>query len=225
MKIFILPGLDGTAQLLSEIVELLGVKHEVTAVRYEPDLHRYLDLKPRIEALLPDEDYIIVAESFSGPLATMIAADDRSGLRGVVFVATFAQTPIRVPEILTYLVDIALVKSHLLAKLGQPLLIGRWATPEFAERFQKVMKGVPASTIGGRLREVLRINVTGQLSSLKVPSIYLSATNDRLIPSSMASEFNRRSNSVFEITGPHFLLQANPKEAAKHILDFAASFD
>lgn len=225
MKILILPGLDGTAVLLSEIVELLAFKHEVTTVQYTPDLLRYRDLKARVEAVLPAEDYVIVAESFSGPLAAMIASENPRGLRGVVFVATFAKTPIRVPTFLTYLVDIAPIKSRLLTQLVQPFLMGQWATPEFTARFQKVMNGVPASTIAGRLREVLKVEVAEQLSSIEVPTIYLTAGNDRLIPSRMASDFDRSPHTVFEIAGPHFLLQANSKEAAKHILDFAARFD
>lgn len=225
MKILILPGLDGTAVLLSEIVELLDFRHEVTAVRYAPDLLRYQDLKTRVEAVLPTEEYIIVAESFSGPLAAMIASEKPRGLRGVVFVATFANTPIRVPTFMTYLVDIAPIKSRLLTQLVQPFLMGDWSTPEFTAQFHKVMKTVPASTIAGRLREVLGVDVAEQLSAMEVPTIYLTAGNDRLVPSKMASDFDRTPHTVFEVAGPHFLLQANPIEAAKHILDFAARFD
>ncbi|RLJ51571.1 pimeloyl-ACP methyl ester carboxylesterase [Litoreibacter meonggei] len=225
MKILILPGLDGTVALLSEIVELLDSKHEVTAVRYQPDVFCYQDLETRVEALLPADEYIIVAESFSGPLAAMISAKKPNGLRGLAFVATFATTPIKVPAFLTYLVDIAPTKSRLLIRLAQPFLMGRWATPKFTTEFQQVMCAVPASTIAGRLREVLKVNVVKQLNGIEVPTIYLAAKNDRLVPSRMASDFCQSPHTVFEIEGPHFLLQANATDAAKCILDFAARFD
>jgi len=116
MKIVILPGLDGTGTLLSEIVELLTPNHEVSVVRYDPDLYSYQDLKTKAQAALPADDYIIVAESFSGPLAVMLASKNPTGLQGVVFVATFASTPIKVPKFLTYLVDIAPIRSHLMSR-------------------------------------------------------------------------------------------------------------
>lgn len=224
MKILILPGLDGTGALLSEVAELLTSKHEVTVVRYSPNLYGYQDLKTKVQTALPDDDYIIVAESFSGPLAVMIASENPTGLKGAVFVATFAKTPIKVPRFLTYLVDIAPLRSRLLSRLAQPFLMGKWATPEFTTIFNQVMHTVPASTVAGRLREVLTVDVVQKLIAINIPTIYLSAQNDRLIPSRMASDFDPSPSNVVEIEGPHFLLQANATEASKHILNFAARF-
>jgi len=215
---------DGSGTLLSEIVELLTPNHEVSVVRYAPDLYNYQDLKTKVQAALPTDDYIIVAESFSGPLAVMLASENPVGLQGVVFVATFARTPIKVPKFLTYLVDIAPIRSRLISQLAQPFLMGRWATPEFTMRFKQVMHAVPASTIAGRLREVLRVDVVKQLIVIDIPTIYLSARNDRLVPSKMASDFDSAPSKVFEIEGPHFLLQANATESSMHILNFAARF-
>lgn len=224
MKILILPGLDGTGTLLSEVAELLTSKHEVTVVRYAPNLYAYQDLKTKVQTALPADDYIIVAESFSGPLAVIIASEKPAGLQGVVFVATFAKTPIKVPKFLTYLVDIAPTRSRLLSKLAQPFLMGRWKTPTFTKRFEQVMQGIQASTIAGRLREVLKVNVSSELAVIDIPTIYLSARNDRLVPSRMASDFNRSATNIIEVDGPHFLLQANASESTKHILDFADRF-
>ncbi len=225
MKILILPGLDGTGTLLSEVAELLTSNHDVTVVRYAPELYNYQDLKSGVQASLPSDDYIIVAESFSGPIAVLIASESPAGLRGVVFVATFARTPITVPKFLTYLIDIAPTKSRLLARMAQPLLMGRWASPEFTMRFQKAMHAVPASTLAGRLREILKVNVGKHLTAIKVPTVYLSARNDRLVPSRMAADFDHTPSRVLEIEGPHFLLQAKAAESSKLILDFVAEFD
>ena len=203
----------------------LTSKHEVITLQHDPDLFRYQDLKTKVEMSLPSDDYIIVAESFSGPLAVMIASKNPRGLRGVVFVATFAKTPIWVPKFLTYLVDIAPTKSLLLAQLAQPLVMGRWATPEFTKKFKQAMEAIPASTIAGRLREVLKVDVFRHLIDINVPTIYLAAKNDRLVSLKTASYFGSSQDNVFEIEGPHFLLQANATDASKYILDFAARFD
>ena len=84
------------------------------------------------------------------------------------------------------------------------------------------MQAVPASTMARRLREVLKVDVVQKLNAIDIPTVYLSARDDRLIPSRMASDFDRFPSNVFEIEGPHFLLQANARESSKHILDFAA---
>lgn len=49
-----------------------------------------------------------------------------------------------------------------------------------------------------------------------VPAHYIRASQDRLVPASAASWFKQRFKQceVEEIDGPHFLLQAKPKESA-----------
>lgn len=197
----------------------------MTAASYPPNMILYQDLKSKVEKALPASEYIIVAESFSGPLAIMIASQKPIGLRGLVFVATFAKTPIRLPKFLSYLIDIAPIRSRLLIRLAQPFLMGKWATPEFTKIFRKAIKVVPTPTIAGRLREVLKVNVVEQLASLEIPTLYLAAGSDRLVPSRMASDFERPRNTAIVIEGPHFLLQANAADASKHILDFIARID
>jgi pimeloyl-ACP methyl ester carboxylesterase len=55
------------------------------------------------------------------------------------------------------------------------------------------------------------------LDRIRVPTLYLRATEDRFVPRSAAAPFARLASGarVVEIEGPHFLLQANPVEAAR----------
>jgi pimeloyl-[acyl-carrier protein] methyl ester esterase len=224
MKIVILPGLDGTGTLLSEVGERLARKHVVSIIQYPSNLYRYEDLQRWVEDSLPKDDFIIVAESFSGPLAIMLAGQKPFGLKGVVFVATFAKTPVKLPSVLTYAVEIMPIKSRLLTWLAQPLLMGKWSNTEFTAKFRQAMNLVPAATIAGRLREVLKVDIVKRLGRLSIPIIYLSATKDRLVPSRMSRDFDLAPDAIFAIEGPHFLLQANSPQAAEHILSFAARF-
>ncbi|MNL63007.1 hypothetical protein D3C87_1870850 [compost metagenome] len=102
--------------------------------------------------------------------------------------------------------------------------MGKWSKKEFTAKFRQAMHLVPAKTIAGRLREVLKVDVCEKVGRLPVPFIYLSATNDRLVPSRMALDFALAPDVVFTIDGPHFLLQANASQAAAHIVSFAARF-
>ncbi|MDO6962854.1 alpha/beta fold hydrolase [Rhizobium alvei] len=225
MNIVILPGLDGTGKLLSEAGELLSPAHMVSIVRYPADLSRYEDLLPWVENTLPEDDFLIVAESFSGPLAIMLASRKPIGLKGLVFVATFARTPVALPAFLTYAVERMPIKSRALTWLAQPFLMGRWSGKEFTATFRQAMTFVPAATIARRLREVLKVDTLEKLHQLDVPFIYLLATNDRLVPSRMSLDFDRAPGAIIAIEGPHFLLQANAPDCARHILSFAARFN
>ena len=61
------------------------------------------------------------------------------------------------------------------------------------------------------------------VSAVKVPVLYLRASQDVLVPPN-AAELVVRLNSrteVVELEAPHFLLQAAPAEAAKAVAAFA----
>lgn len=224
MKIIMLPGLDGTGKFFSEIENLLAPEHSLVVMEYPTNLVRYEDLRSWVEERLPEGDFMIVAESFSGPLAIMIAAGKPAGLKGLVCVATFARTPITLPAWLTAAARFLPIGSRWLARLAQPLVMGKWACRGFTERFATVMKEVPAATIAGRLREIRKVDVVQGLSHLSVPIIYLRATHDRLVPARMSLDFMIAPHVVQTIEGPHFLLQANAPEAARRIREFAARF-
>ena len=219
-----LPGLDGTGRLLSEVKEQIASQHSVVALQYPTNLYRYEDLQAWISGILPKDDFIMVAESFSGPLAVMIASEKPAGLRGVVFAATFAKTPHKLPSFLTFSLKITLIKSRMMTWLMQPLLMGKWSRKEFTAKFRAALTLVPTSTIAGRLREILKVDITENLACLDIPIIYLLATNDRLVPPRMSKDFKQTPNAIIAIEGPHFILQANPSASAKYILDFAARF-
>ncbi|QUS55523.1 alpha/beta fold hydrolase [Pseudovibrio brasiliensis] len=225
MKIVILPGLDGTGVLSCKIRESLSTNYKVETISYPPNLSHYNELLDWLYALLPSEDFIIVAESFSGPLAAMIAAKHPKFLKGVVFVATFAQRPRNLPASFAYIFQVVPIKSSYLAQMVQPILMGKWSNRDFTSTFKQALNKVPASTLSKRLAEVLKVDVISQLTEISVPILYLQAKNDRLVPQRMSAPFNRASATFCAIEGPHFLLQANAGEAATKISEFIGSLD
>src|SRR4051794_21410907 len=95
MRVFLLPGLDGTGRLFAPLLRVLPSDVQTTVVSYPPDECRsYRELCEHVAALLPtDEPYIILAESFSGPIAVRIAAASPQSLRAVVLCASFVYVP------------------------------------------------------------------------------------------------------------------------------------
>ncbi|SMR82489.1 hypothetical protein SAMN04488030_2842 [Aliiroseovarius halocynthiae] len=225
MNIVLLPGLDGTGSLLVEIRDLLASHYPVTALSYPTDMATYDELQQWVMRSLPDGNFVLVAESFSGPLAAMIRAKNLPNHLGTVFVATFARSPRRVPSCLTYLLRIVPVRSLFLARLVQPALMGKWSDVEFAKRFAQAMAIIPAKTLSRRLAEVLNVDVTSELRMSSAPMSYLRATHDRLIPAKMSGDFAANGSQLSDVDGPHFLLQANASDAGAQIVAFCGSVE
>ena len=222
MKVVILPGLDGTGLLSSGIHEHLSSDFDVQVLAYPPDLSRYSDIQSWIEERLPGEDYALVAESFSGPLAARIASSNPPNLKTVIFVATFVHCPRPLPTFVAHALKLLPIKFLLVVRLAQPLLMGRWANADFTSVFRRALGQVPVASLVGRLREVLQIDVRSDLSAISVPMLYLRAGNDWLVPQRMSVDFERAGAELIELDGPHFLLQARAVEAAISIRDYMA---
>ncbi|HMA00429.1 MAG TPA: hypothetical protein VKP66_20995 [Steroidobacteraceae bacterium] len=80
--LLLLPGLDGTGKLFAAFLRALGPGVESRVVEYSPDEPLgYEELELRVRAALPrDRPYVLLGESFSGPIAMRIAASAPAGL-------------------------------------------------------------------------------------------------------------------------------------------------
>lgn len=91
----LLPGMDGTGGLFSEFLEALGPGLHPIVVPYPPDQPLdYSQLESIVRSRLPsDQPFVLLAESFSGPIAISIAASAPRGLLGLVLCCSFARSP------------------------------------------------------------------------------------------------------------------------------------
>jgi pimeloyl-ACP methyl ester carboxylesterase len=102
------------------------------------------------------------------------------------------------------------------------LVMGRFATPALRKLQLDARRSVSSSTLLARLKAVARVNVCDALRDLKLPTLYLRATEDRLVPRSAGQLYLRyaQAGRVVDLEGPHFLLQARPEPAAEAIRAF-----
>lgn len=77
MKLILMPGMDGTGELFAPLIGALGSSIESIVVRYPTDQPlTYSELFPQVRAALPRSGpFVLLGESFSGPLALMLAAE------------------------------------------------------------------------------------------------------------------------------------------------------
>jgi len=82
LTLLLLPGMDGTGELFADFITLLPSWIEPCVVSYPRDRRlSYDQLLPILKSALPsDEPFVILAESFSTPLAVMFAAETPKGL-------------------------------------------------------------------------------------------------------------------------------------------------
>src|SRR5262245_21849903 len=102
VALVLLPGMDGTAKLPEEFVAALGPTVEATVVSYPTDRAMgYPELESLVRSRLPvDRPYVLLGESFSGPIAISIAGSCPAGLRALILCGSFARNPRPVLDLL-----------------------------------------------------------------------------------------------------------------------------
>jgi pimeloyl-ACP methyl ester carboxylesterase len=221
----VLPGLDGTGTLHTEFVESVSSAFDsVIVVPYPPDkTHGYAELEELVRSQLPQVmPFVLLGESFSGPIALSIAADPPPNLTGVVLSTTFAKSPVPLLSPLAALTRIAPVRALPPSVLSW-ILFGRWATPQLEASLQSALMAVRPAVLQFRVATAIRANVSARLRAIRVPILYLRATHDRLL--SVAAGRHILSAlprcATAEIAGPHLLLQAAPVDCARAVAAFS----
>jgi pimeloyl-[acyl-carrier protein] methyl ester esterase len=221
--VVLLPGLDGTGRLLSEFATALGANFRVKIICYPT--HKALDydgLMELIRAQLPhNDDYVVVGESFSGPLALRLAQEEPVGLKGVVLGASFARLDLPAKPMLSCLAKVISPRMITISMLI-PFLLGGSATPELRESLAQVLANVAPQVLSLRVRAALEVDLLKNHRKVQRPVLYLQATLDRLIPKSAALYLADIASNlrIHEIVAPHFLFQVAPDESAAAIHNF-----
>lgn len=224
-RFVVLPGLDGDAASRAVFLDHLRLIGPTEFVTYPLDrVERYADAQSLVEPSLPkNDDFILIAESFSGPVACSIAGNRPAGLRGLVLVASFARYPWSWLRPLVNVVRV-LPSGPALDSVLRMFLVGKHATPEQLEVLRSRVRQLPPATIRARLRAVLSTDTLPTLVNARIPTLLLQATNDRLVPNSAAQLIVDRlpATAIHRIEGPHALMQMAPDECARHIRAFVA---
>jgi pimeloyl-ACP methyl ester carboxylesterase len=221
----LLPGLDGTGDFFQPLLEALGDSVRTRVVRYPVDgAYDYGTCEALVRDALPrDTPYVLLGESFSGPVAIAIAASAPKGLVGMILCATFAVNPRpRLSVIRPLLPFLPFHGTGPSLQLSRFLVLGRWITPAIRELHRNILSKVPSATIRGRLLAVADCDVREALTRVRVPILCLMGRHDRLVPRSAAQLLLRLAPAatLIEVDAPHCLLQCESRQSAARILGF-----
>ena len=224
-KLILLPGMDGTGELFADFIKALSVGFEAEVMRYPAGRFLSYDqlMSLTLSALSASEPFVLVAESFSTPLAAQLAATKPPHLKGVVLCAGFVTSPLR--GWLRYLC-LFLAPALFSVKLPEPAarywLTGSSASPALLASVRAAISSVRPTVLSARLRAVLTCDASAALEKIAVPILYLQAKKDRLVKESSFNEICRIKPKTVAavIPGPHLLFQLEPQRAAEVVMEF-----
>jgi len=221
LKLVFLPGMDGTGKLFSSFLPFLDGFECTVLPLPQTGKQDYETLAKHIKKELPNEDFILIAESFSGPIAVLLSQESLNNLRGVIFVATFLSQP---KIALLHISKTVPIKAFMAAPFRKFfykwLCFGFDAKDSTLNVFEESVRSVPVNILKARLKAISDMDL--ELNKVFCPALYLQAQNDQLVPQSKAEEFNKyfEDIEIETISGPHFLLQTKPEKCADVIKAF-----
>jgi pimeloyl-ACP methyl ester carboxylesterase len=224
VKLILMPGMDGTGELFAPFLHALGNSLESLVLRYPTDEPLgYSGLLARVRGELPKTgSFVLLGESFSGPLALMLGAESPAGLAGLILCASFATNPIRwFPRFARPLVRPALFrrKPHFAQVKA---LLGRYETPELRALLDKANSAVMPCVMAARARAILDVDVREQYKACRYPMLYLRGQRDRVVRKHVVRSLilQKPSLQVVTLPAPHLVLQVAPEEAAQAAREF-----
>lgn len=225
IEVILLPGLDGTGELLSEFAAALSGEFKIKIVRYPTD--RFLSYSEAVDfvrAMCPASGpFVLVAESYSTPIAIKYAALKPQNLTALVLSAGFTTSPaLGLWRFLGWLLAPFIFRIPLSNLAAKFWLVGSNAPSSLLESVRRVTSSVKSKVLAARLRAVLECEVREEVAQVTVPILYLQAKQDRLVNASCLEELRGIAPqvTVAPLEGPHLLLQRKPYQAADTVARF-----
>lgn len=229
-KLVLLPGMDGTGDLFDDFVAALPQGLGVIVGRYPTrDCLEYRQLHAFIKELTRNlSEFVLVAESFSSPLAIMLAAEKPPNLAALIICAGFASNPF--PVLAPVLR--ALARPWLFRLQPPSVLLDRYifeasTSARLKDKVRQNLRTVSPEVLAGRAREILNCDVRKELVQIKIPMLYLQGANDCLIKARCFEEIRqiRPDIRLAAIAAPHLVLQHQPHKSVEIILKFCSSIE
>lgn len=214
--LILLPGLHGTSELYSRVVNRLD-GHPHTTVSFPRD--RITPVEERLEqvrAALPEGPVLVVGESWSGGLAVRLAHAEPERVVGLALMASFVRPPRRIPA---SLVPSLPFRFRPPAPFMRRFMLGPNCRDALVEEVTQVLSGIAPAVLVARARECLTADVSQLLSEVTAPLFVVRAAKDQIVPADASEHIRslRPDAEVAAIVGPHLIQQRRPRETVHAI--------
>jgi len=200
--LILLPGLDGTDVFFRPLVAALPTWIDPRVVCYpQAGGTSYADLLRLVREATSDvPEMYILAASFAGPLAMMVAAAEPQRVRGVIFCASFLRSPQPHLNRVTF-VTIAPVVWTVRALRRLPMWVRRRGD---ALRVAKAETWARASThgIAARARAILEVDTRDLARRCEQPILCVQFDDDKVVGKAHGEEIERHAPHATMVTLP-----------------------
>ncbi|MEN0037402.1 MAG: alpha/beta hydrolase [Cellvibrio sp.] len=222
ITLVLLPGLNGTAGLFDPLLAVATDEYELLVISYPThEVKSYEELTEYVLGKISSIDgrFVLVGESFSGPIAIFILAKNITNHIGTILVASFESAPyFTFTKYLpwTFIFSVAPMLYWLRIKLSDK------NTSSILKAASIELQKIKPQVLAARVRSALSVDAREALGRSAVPIIYLRAKYDIVVPKWNLSRMLALNPKITVITFPvqHFLLQSTPAEAWRAIDTF-----
>lgn len=217
----LLPGLHGLATLLEPLMKQLG-DVKVECIEYPTDIPQSYDslsswLSNNVDWTKPR---VLVAESFSGPLALRAAEAFPESIQSVVLAASFCNSPTTPNLALLPLRPLLMLKPTRTAI--RHFLLGPDSSDDEVNSLRKIVAAIPSRILSQRVRSILKLQAEDCPSIKQTPMLILQAQDDNMIPWETQNQLRMQypHATTHWLDSPHLILQNNPAESCTFIKQF-----
>jgi pimeloyl-[acyl-carrier protein] methyl ester esterase len=225
ITLVLLPGLDGTGELFANFLAELPKGMDVITLAFPSDQFLpYSELLPWLADRVPNnKPYGLLGESYGSPLAVKFAATHPVHLVGLILVVGFISNPMRKWGALPRLLARRFFFQFRPADFALEYFIaGAGAPKNILLAVNRATASVRPEILAERARAVIECDATQEIQQVKVPTLFLQASQDRLLGKECLEEIKRLHPETISISirAPHLLLQREPRIAAQAVAQF-----
>jgi pimeloyl-ACP methyl ester carboxylesterase len=221
----LLPGLDGTGSLFAPLLGVLGEDFIPVVVTYPRDqVLWYEQLYPRIREVMPwGKPYVLVAESFAGPLALKFAASQPEGIEAIVLCSAFF-SKISAPSgsWTSFFTNQKWFDNATADSAIKQLVTGGVCEPTLLANIKSAIKSVSPEVLSHRVKLMFETDVTAALEEVKAPILCLAGQQDKLGAAQAMQNIQKvkPQSGYVSFDTSHLVLQTKPREALDAIKGF-----
>lgn len=220
ITIVLLPGLNGTEGLFQPLLNCASEDDDVLTIAYPT--HQKLSYSQLVEFVKDklcalNTPYVLVGESFSGPVALMLGQAKPKNLLGIILVASFVEAPnLNIGRFLPWSLGFALIKPL----YTLPLLLT--ASNGLVRSISAELQKVDPEVLADRMQSIFNVDALHALKNCKVPMVYFRSTKDCMVlKKNIARIIQAKPDiTVRHFKTHHFLLQSQPSQAWQAIVEF-----
>lgn len=218
-----LPGFHGTDSLYSELVRNLegrssdshSITYPVTLSQDYETLYQWL-----VEELDLSHPRVIIAESFSSPLAIRLAAEFPHSVKALIIAGGFCSSPL--PAILSALPFQPLMMLNPPKRFIRYFLLDDTSEKELIDKVAESTSALPSKTFAQRVRAILSLKAEPCETQVQAATLLIQASRDQVLDKNtqLIMQSHLPHARVHWIDSPHLIFQQYPVYCSELISSF-----